>query len=280
MYASFPLLDSHNILKYRKKRNIVKGNTIGEITYLRSDDILDMPSYCMFGLFNHSFKTQYFEETQKWADVKYVTRDYFKDFYDYESREEIENIPEEKQPVLLIIQSPNKFFERIYNYFEKIGIKRNEVLIWPVRYLDKSKPFMTTSQFPSELFLKDKCFEHQSEVRIVINTKNKKALKKLRSENYIINIGSLHDITQIYSYYLDDMLIEMDGMTLRHNLPEPIITDFEDLPKDELLGIAINLRNGNGKQLGVKDDNEVNSSLELIDKILKDRYGIYSYYID
>jgi hypothetical protein len=277
VYASFSFLDTDNILYYRNFRNNVSGHTVDNVTYLRSNDVLELPSFCLYGIYDQSFQMRYFPETQKWAKVTYVTRDYFRDFSKYETRAEIELLSEEKRPVLVIIQSPNKFFERIYNYFEKIGISRNEVLVQPVKYMDKSTPFIVKDIFPSELFLKDKSFQHQSELRIVIKTKNVKALKKLRDTNYIINIGNLTDITEVYSYYLDDMLIELDGMTLRYNLPEPIITSFENMSKEQLLSLAIGLQNSSNEVISAE---EISAALESIDKILKQKYNIYSYYLE
>lgn len=209
------------------------------VVYYRSKDILNLPCYCLYGLFEKSFKKRYFEKVKAWATTEIISTSYFKDFYKHESRDSIKSLPKEEQPVVVIIQSPKKFFDQVYSYFESIGINRSEVLIQSVSYIDKSQPFMTRLGFPTELFLKDRTFEHQSEIRIVLNTKNTDALNMLINSNYIINIGNLEDFTQILDYYLDDMFIELREGSLLYVLPEPVTTKLDDMPKEKILSMLV-----------------------------------------
>ncbi len=236
VYCSFPTYDIQSYLVLRELRDNVKGCTQGNLSYLKSDDVNELPCFCMFGLYNHSFHYQYFKETDSCANVAYVQDSYFRDFYKYKTRESIECLPDKNKPVFVIIKSPNIFFERVYNHLETLGVSRQEILIKPVTYLDKNIPFLTRSKYPMELFLKDVRFQNQSELRIVINTKNSNVIKQLRKQNFILDIGDLSDITEIYKYYLEDMLIEMDGMTLSFNLPEPIVTELKICQKMNYLG--------------------------------------------
>jgi hypothetical protein len=278
VYCSFPTVDIQRFLHLKGLRDNVKGYTQGNLTYLRSNDVIELPCFCLFGLYNHSFHYQYFKETGRYANVAYVNDSYFRDFYKYQSRESIECLPDKNKPVFVIIKSPNKFFERVHNHLETLGISKQEILINPVNYIDKKTPFLIRLDYPLELFQKDLRFKNQSELRIVINTKNNNALEQLRKQNYLVDIGDLSDITEIYKYYLEDMLIEMDGMTLRFNLPEPIVTKFEDMSKEELLGLAYYLTRGEASKTMSKE--EIETGINHINQILKDKFGIYSYFIE
>ena len=278
VYSSFPTGDITSYLCLKELRENIEIVRDNEISYLRSSDVIDLRCFCLFGLFNTSFEYRYFHETNKWANVSYVKLDYFRDFYKYKTRDEINQLSDEEQPVFIIIKSPNKFFERIYLYFEKVGISRDDIIIKPIEYLDKNQYFTVRDPAPSELFIKDKRFTNQSELRIVINTKNKKAIKQLEKDDFIINIGDLSDITEIYSYYLEDMLIEFDNKTIKFNLPEPIVIPFDDMTVEELQQLLFDLRFGECRSW--MDNEVIEQSMEEIKKILRDKYNLYHHYIE
>lgn len=278
VYSSYPtgVISSYSYLKkLRKNIEAVRNN---EITYLRSSDVIDLRCFCLFGLYNTSFEYNYFHETNKWANVSYVKLDYFRDFYKYKSRDEINQLPDEEQPVFIIIKSPNKFFERLYSYFEKAGMSRNDIIIKPIEYLDKKQYFAVRDPAPAELFIKDQRFSNQCELRIAISTKNKKALKQLEKDDFIINIGDLSDITEIYSYYLEDMLIEFDNMTIKFNLPEPISIPFDDMTVEELQQLLLDLKYGECRSW--MDNDDIEKSIEVLKQILRDKYNLYHHYIE
>lgn len=281
VYCSFPSVDIESFLTLKNFRKNVSAYRLGNLCHLRSDDTIELPCFCLFGLYSNSFQYRYFKETNKWATVAYVKDRYFKDFYSYESRETIECLPDKYKPVFIIIKSPNKFFERIFTYFETLGISRNEVIINPIKYIDKEIPFLLRADSPVELFFKDLRFSDQSELRIVINTKNMQALNQLQKQNFIIDIGDLSDITEIYQYYLEDMLIELDNMKLRYTLPEPIITKYEDMSEEELLSLAcIYKYNLSEEEPPLLSKEQVEYMSNYIDTILRDKYGVYSYYYE
>ncbi|WP_132995636.1 hypothetical protein [Sporanaerobacter acetigenes] len=95
---------------------------------------MDLRCFCLFGLYNTYFEYRYFHETNKCTNVFYVKLDYFRDFYKYKSRDEINQLSDEEQPVFIIVKIQNKFFERLHSHFEKIRISRNDILIKPIEY--------------------------------------------------------------------------------------------------------------------------------------------------
>ncbi|EOC99367.1 hypothetical protein [Caldisalinibacter kiritimatiensis] len=276
-FCSYAIKDIQSFLKFRNLRNNLESEFQNGLTYLRSANVIDLPTFCLYGLYDSSFKERYFNETKRWAKVSYVKIDYFRDFYKYESREAINLLKEEEQPVFIIIKSPNEFFRRILKFFESIGISNKEILIKPVDYIDKQQPYLFRGPAPYELFIKDKRFINQSELRIVLNTQNNKVLKGLEEDNFIINIGDLSDITEIHPYYLEDMLIEYDNMTLRFNLSEPIVTKFEDMTVEELMKLRFQLVKGYYDNIS---SDEQQKAIEDVDRIFKEKFNLYHHYID
>lgn len=243
IYAFTKVHDIQNVLSFRKKRENVVAETINGNVYFRNENVLSMPCLCLFGLTDTMFKNSYFPETDSWATTTSVGKNYFEDFYKHETRESIMSLPDNERPVLVVIQSPNKFFNKIYEYFESIGLGKDEVIIKKVDYIDKSLPFVIRDAYPQEVFVKDHSFNHQSEIRIAINTQNNDALRKLEDLNYIIKIGSLKDFAIIHEYYLEDMFIQLRNSTLRYVLPVPETFNFDDLERDEVLQIIRNIEN-------------------------------------
>ncbi|KKX99936.1 hypothetical protein VN21_16940 [Paraclostridium benzoelyticum] len=257
-------------------RENICGETIDNITYLRSKDILELPSYCFFGLDVKDFSDV---KGDKYGQNKYQTtviQQYFKDFSDNTTKEVAKELPMHKQPVLVMINNPNKFFERLINYLIELGLKREEILINPVEYIDKSKGFYSLKElYPGELFLKDSSFEYQREVRVVINTKNKEILSKLSSNNNIINIGDLSDIANIEEFYYDkDMLIQKEENTLIYLLPEEKVYPLDEVEKMDLLGIAQAIISDEKDQCGYKTDEEKEALMKNIEEVLMRNYNI------
>jgi hypothetical protein len=276
VYCSYPTKGISSFAFLKEFRNNIESETDRDIIYLRSNDVIDLRSLCFYALYNTSFEYRYFHETGKWAKVSYVKLDYFRDFYKYKSREDIQQLPDGEQPVFVIIKSPNKFFERLYFYFEKIEIPRSDILIKPIECIDKKQLFIIKDPAPAELFIKDKRFINQSELRIVINSNNKKALECLKKDDFIIEIGDLSDITDVYPYYLEDMLIEYDNMTLKFNLPEPIIVPFNEMTAKELQSLLLDLKYGECR--GWLDKDTIEESIKEICRLLREKYNLYHHF--
>ena len=83
---------------------------------------------------------------------------------------------------------------------------------------------MLAEQAPKELFFKQLRFEHQSEVRVVINTQRKEILDEFDKNNGLINIGDLSDICSVSDYYFKEMNISLGERSLLFDLPKPIVS--------------------------------------------------------
>ncbi|MGL6107644.1 hypothetical protein [Romboutsia sp.] len=274
--ASFHKDDIPMLAQLRDIRENICGETINNITYLRSKDILELPSYCFFGLDVKDFSDISIDEEGIKHYTTTVTQQYFKDFSDNTTKEIAKELPVHKQPVLVIITNPNEFFKRITDYLIKLGLKREEILINPVEYMDKSQGFYSPKEvYPGELFLKDISFEYQKEVRVVINTKNKKVIKQISAKNNIIDIGNLSDITHIEEFYYDkDMLMEKRGNSLLYVLSEPKTYPLEDLGKEELLGLVCQITNEDVRKYGVETDEQKRDIIKEIEEILRIKHNM------
>lgn len=271
MYLMTNMLDVKTILENKNIRKNAKSEIIDSNIYFRSDDTVDLPCYCLFSLYNTHFSEESIDKKGNKHHYYKVKKQYFHDFSDNNTKESIKNLPEGKRPALVMILDPTEFFERVRTYFEKLGVKREEILLNPVEYLNKKEPFVSTKKFPGELFLKDNSFSYQNEVRIVINTSNNNVLQELKKNNYIVNIGSLEDIASVEDFYYDDMILDLRGRTLSYKLPEPVkFNSLEELSKDDLLGLVYSYNNGS---LNIKGDKE--TVLQMIKDKLRIKYNIY-----
>jgi hypothetical protein len=234
IYASSPIHDfNKKIILQKLRKNVIseqyKGNTV-----FRASTILDIPCFSLFVLSDTSFSNNFFTETNKYAITTKLIKKYFNDFSNHTTRAEIDSLEQDDRPVVLIIQSPKKFLDRINESLIKIGFQKEDVLIDFVQYTNKNQFFLSTLPYPQELFFKDSSFKHQSELRIIINSKNKHAIDKFKKNGRFVKLGSTSDFAIIHDYYLDDMLIEKRGNSLFYNLPIPVITEIDMSSKEEV----------------------------------------------
>lgn len=279
VFANLHKNDISRLVQLKNMRQNICGETIENITYLRSGDILDLPSYCLFGLDNNAFSNIDIDEDGIKHYTTKITQQYFKDFSNNATRESSKELPNEEQPVLVIITNPNEFFKRLINYFIKLGFKEEEIIIDSVEYMDKNQGFCCHKEFyPMEVFLKDKSFEYQKEIRVLINTKNKKMLKQLSNKNNIVNIGDLSDISHIAKYYYEiDMLIEKRGNSLLYVLEEPEKYRLDSLSKEKLLGLVCQITNesiNKLKRYGIETNQQKVDVVRDIEKILRSKYNM------
>ena len=107
---------------------------------------------------------------------------------------------------------------------------------------------------PAELLIKDKSFEEQSEIRIIINSNSPKYLKYMQEHNNTIAVGSLEDITDIYNYYFDDLSIEKYGNKgLMFSLPESKTYQIQDMDFFELEDLLFNILRGTVELKGISE---------------------------
>ncbi|EOU2050679.1 MAG: hypothetical protein E6610_07500 [Clostridium perfringens] len=264
VYLANNFLNIEELLQLRRLRNNVYTKTINGIVYNWDKDVFNLPCYCLFGLNNTMFHECKIDERGVKHYPSRIIKKYFEDFCNNTTKESVEQLSDEEKPTLVIINNPHEFFERIRKYFFSIGVKEDELIISPVQYINKDKSFCFNGVFPYELLLKDESFSYQSEVRIILNTKNKNILKVLSDSNNIINIGNLEDITEIKEFYYDDMILEIQGNKLLYSLPKPETYIADELPIEEILGIMYGIISGISPKECYGDKEKTLNSLEEI----------------
>lgn len=219
-----------NVETFRDKRN--------NYLYFRSKDVLNMRTFCLFGLDKKDFQRSTLIAEKEEFPTCIVPKKYFEDFSRI-SKDVYDKLSPEEKPVLLMIHSPKKFHERLRKFMRSWGINDNEWLIKPVSYFEKNAHFVMGSNVPSELFLKDSSFEYQKEVRAVIFTKRQAVLNKMERCNGIIDIGCMKDIASIQEYYFDDMVMKLIGNNrMIYTLPHPIEIPLEEMDSETLMAIV------------------------------------------
>lgn len=187
------------------------------------DEILNLRSFCLYGLSKSLFSEEYTDHFLNNLKKGVIPKSYFQDFTEV-TKEEHDSLDDEEKPVVIFIYKPKEFFERIRKSLRSQGVYNHEIIINPVHYVDRSKNWMLAEQAPKELFFKQLRFEHQSEVRVVINTQRKEILDEFDKNNGLINIGDLSDICSVSDYYFKEMNISLGERSLLFDLPKPIVS--------------------------------------------------------
>lgn len=242
-------------------------------TYFRRKNIEDLYCVCFYGLNDNSFTEKNIDKDGKAHYISRVGNEYFTDFSDDISKEDYNILQESEKPVVLFISNPKKFFEKIREFFIKLGVKENEIIISPVEYVNKKENRISAISYPKELLLKDMFYSKQSEIRIIINSNNLKFLEHMKKNNSIIDIGNIEDITEIYDYYFNDLLIERESKnSILFNLPKPEDEAFEDMDLKKLLDIFIQISTNNLPTpiSSEKKEDLINS----IKRIIKNKFNI------
>lgn len=257
-------------LKKDERLNYFDNN---EFTYFRRKKIEELYCLCFYGLNDNSFTEKNIDKEGKAHYISRIDNKYFTDFSDNITKEMYENIEEKEKPVVLFISNPHKLFEKIKKFFINIGMSEDEIIISPVEYLDKKEIAISAIPYPKELLLKDKYYSKQSEIRIIVNSTNPKFIEYMKENNNTIDIGNIEDITDIYDYYFNDLLIEKNGKnSIMFNLPKPEIEDFEDMELKKLLGILLQVTTD--KLSDHLKSEEKNELIQYLKNTIKNKYDI------
>ena len=241
-YAGLLKYNEETINLYKTMRNKPIINKLRNgFVYLQSEDVLNLRTLCLFGLHNNMFNNHSVAENHTMYPTGKITKEYFGDFAKYVTKENYDSLSPGEKPVLLMINNPQLFFLRVKEFFKNFGLYDNEYIIHPVSYRNRYENFVIGDGEPAELFLKDTTFEHQSEVRIVINTKRNEIIHKLNLCDGIVNLGKMSDIATIYEYYFEDFNMQLRGNSIVFNLPNPKTEDISD-PMQIIAYIILALR--------------------------------------
>lgn len=243
--------------------------------FFRRKTVLSLRCLCLYGLRSNAFG----KETGPDGRARYytkITKSYFSDFTDITSREEYDNANPNEQPVVIRINNPHAFFSRIRSFLFNLGVKEEEFIISPVEYLDKNTQMIAAIPSPSELLLKDKTFEEQSEIRIIVNSSSPKYLDYIHKHSNVLSIGSLEDITEIYDYYFDDMSIERYGSkSFLFSLPKPINKQIDEMDFFELEDLLFNILRGTVQLKEVPDECDTwDKKLKFLADLFYTKYGV------
>lgn len=211
-FACCNLLDLENMIRITTKysitedKNIEKFCTNGRI-YFKHKSVMNLPVFCVYLL-----KADVFEWPEKagWHSISTtIPANYFRDFADHQTPEEINSLPFDKQPSVVIIRDFDALKNRIIAHLVSLGISQDEILVEPISYYDFDQygemGWVDLCQVPPlELAFKDISFSDQSEARFIINTKNELAAEYLR--NNVICVGQLSDIASIADGYFSEGL--------------------------------------------------------------------------
>lgn len=259
------------INKLKQDKNINYFDYEG-YTYFRKNSIEQLYCLCFYGLNDNSYTERNTDNYGKEYYTSRVRKEFFESFSERISKEEYLKKEELDRPAVLFISNPHELFERIRKFFMKFGISEQEIIISPVQYLNKKKNSISVLQYPKELLLKDLYYENQSEIRIIINTKNKAFLDYMKNNNNIINIGNIEDIAEIYDYYFDDLIIERKGKNvIEFNLPNERIEKYEDMSLERLLTILAQAYTNNLPDSLI---NEKEKIINIMKQNLKSKYNI------
>jgi tetratricopeptide (TPR) repeat protein len=244
-------------------------------TFFRRKEVLNLRCLCIYGLHSNSFEKHIGPDGRAHYNAS-IPKSYFRDFSDCCDREDYKKIDTLEQPVVVFITNVREFMSRIYSALINIGLKEEEIIISPVTYLDLYTERNITVKSPAELLFKDSSFRNQSEVRIIINSKNEVFQEYIKKHNNTISIGPLKDITEINDYYFNDMSVERIGSTrMMYSLPESRQFQIEDMGFFELLDFIMSIINGYVTLTEVPDNcNTWNEKLEGIITLFRKKFNI------
>lgn len=202
--------DQSKYISSLKSDALIEHFVYNDYLHFRYKSVLDLRCLCFYGLRDNTFIDEH-DNNGKVHNKSTVTKEYFFSFTDCCSRDDYNSLPKQDQPVVVMINNPHEFLLRIRDFLLSLDVKLEEIIVSPVQYLDRNVCSFAQVNSPMELLIKDISFKEQSEIRIIINSKSEKYIKYMKEHGNIINIGSIEDITSVYDYYFDDMVIERIG---------------------------------------------------------------------
>lgn len=249
-FASIPDSIKPNIAISNRNNVYIVHDELNRRYYFQSKDVLQLRTFCLFGLTTELFTQSLEGEDRNVYPTGRISKKYFSDFSDV-LKEDYDNLPKEKKPVLLMIKKPQLFFERLRKMLLKIGFDENEYIIQPVRYISKNIDFYIDGQVPAELFYKDNLFNYQNEIRVVLSPQNSVIRSLIEENDGILDLGCMEDIAEIQDYYFEDFHMQLRDNNLLFTLPKPVerpITDplevmgyIQQIYRDEYPGSLLSI---------------------------------------
>lgn len=158
--------------------------------YLRNKNLCYLPSYCFYSLKNKfwNINGDPYNAVSGTTDIsKEICRDF-----------------SNKKSSIVIIKDQAVFINQIIKQFEKKGISKEKVIIEYIKYKDLEGQYYKMDNNECELFVKNKCFSYQREVRILINSQSLKF--KDYDEGFSIYIGNMSSYAELLEGYFPEGL--------------------------------------------------------------------------
>lgn len=164
---------------------------------------LQLPCFCFYIMKNSLFDAP--DSAGKHRASADIPAAYFRDFADNALPADVEKLPVEDQPALIVISNFEEFKARLYKALNGLGVEENEILIGRVHYEDFEKYGPNgwddfRQKYPKELLVKNMSFKDQSEARVIINTRRPDIIKRLCDN--VLELGNMSDIAQVSNSYL------------------------------------------------------------------------------
>lgn len=201
MFVTFDKRDFNAAYTFGEKYNIPDKDIIIDSfenrIFYRRKQTMSLPTFCLYGIKYDIFDI--IPQVGKQRICGVIPGEYFTAFSDIiDGSTAI--IPTNEKPSTVFISNFDLFKERVILKLMELGVSENEIICEPIHYYDADVYgdnywFEISSSSPKELLWKRKKFENQSEIRLIVNSKNKSAMNILRNE--IIEVGELTDIAQI-----------------------------------------------------------------------------------
>lgn len=266
--ANFYMGIRPNAETFRDKRN--------DYLYFRSKNVLNMRTFCLFGLDRYDFKKVYSKREDKLVWQYRLPKQYFEDFSPI-TKDDYDSLPPNEKPVLLMISDPSEFVKRLRTALNKMDIRDEDWVIHPIGYSDKKCKYLIGDDIPAELFSKDTSFEYQKEIRAVIYGNRPSIIKKMNKCNGIIDLGAMDDIAMIQEYYFDDMVMQLENeKSMLYTLPREIVTPLDELDKETLLGIIQQAYENRIPGCDLDKDEDCAAYIVPLSKVLLEKYHIES----
>lgn len=274
-FFSSRVTDDLDLIKRFKSDTALESFDHKGITFFRRKSVVDLRCLCLYGLQSNAFQKEISSDGRAHYNSR-ISKKYFSDFTDFKTRDDYEKADPQFQSVVVFINNPYKFFSKIRMFLRSLDVKDEEIVISPVKYLDRySHPMLAPVPPPRELLLKDKAFQEQSEIRIIINSTSSKYLKYMSEHNNTIDVGSLEDITEIYNYYFSDMSLERIGSKgLMFSLPKSKEFHIQDMSYFDLESLLFNILRGTVKLKGVSEEDTWEKKLKSLSDLFLSKFGV------
>lgn len=263
--------DDSEFIRKMKLNSQIEHFEYGDFIYFRKIDIKKLYCLCFYGLNDNNFN----KEIDKFGKAKYttkVTKEYFGDFANGICKEKYSDMKIKDQPVVVFISKPHVIFQKIREFFMSKGIKKEEIIISPVEYLDKKKIAISCVEYPKELLLKDIDFVNQSEIRVIINSKSEELQRYMEQNGNVIDIGDISEMVEIYDYYFEDLYFEINDNKMIFNLSKPIFEPLEEKSLRSLIELYAQMFWISDTHLEKVDREDVKREIE---RIVKEKYNVY-----